>query len=355
MADWSKFSKLTGDDEKVVLAGDSVLDNFYWLVDKRKNLRAVVEECLKQSERTKHMVCLNMAVDQMSSFDFILRRPSENGWHQYQYEREKVHKNHPSDDALDRDGYRHLMNAEGNIESVENIARLKNAKYVFLSVGGNDVYLHADIQIGLGKSLLPGCDKRSRIASAYGERLTDIVSHLKRRVPGAEIIPVVVYHPHHDFPISGITGGCLGGLSRCIQKNYLSWMVTPMVQQVLKIAEAEKLRVIDLSQTFDPNDSRHYGNMDPSGVYGYGWSGAEPSDISQNFIAALMQHVIENPTATPTIYHATTQGDSLKKIHARPITRTVVDTYKFHHGPDDEKESDKTAETKKCKKKASSA
>eukprot|EP01064_Diplonema_japonicum_P022403 TRINITY_DN3214_c0_g5_i1.p1 TRINITY_DN3214_c0_g5~~TRINITY_DN3214_c0_g5_i1.p1 ORF type:complete len:373 (+),score=64.78 TRINITY_DN3214_c0_g5_i1:59-1120(+) len=352
MANWSQFPRLTGLQGKVVLAGDSVLDNFHWLANPRRNLRVVVEEELGKDSETKDLICLNMAVDQMSSFDFIERSPQKNAWYRYQWSREEEHKNHPEDDPLDKDGYKHLVDPKSKcVKSVENIKRLKNVKYIFLSVGGNDVYLHADIQTGLIKSLIPGFGSyRTDIGNAFYERLSKIVKALKENIPGAVIVPVLVYHPHHEFSISGIprnsTLGCVAG---SIQKNFLSRMVTPMVQKVLEIASVEGLHVVDLSQTLDPFNERHYGNMDKMLPM---WSGAEPSDVSQNFIAKLIQHVVAQHEAghtTPTLYHASTSGDSFKSIHARPITPTVLATYRFHHGPGPEKVETKNGGEKKCK------
>jgi hypothetical protein len=58
----------------------------------------------------------------------------------------------------------------------------------------------------------------------------------------------------------------------------LSCLVTPMAKASLAISRKRGLPVIDLSHTFDPNNERHYGTMSKSSQ---GWSGAEPSDISQ--------------------------------------------------------------------------
>lgn len=73
---WSKIDELTNDDPKVVLMGDSVLDNFIWLHDPKRHTRVQLEELLRKETDFKDYRCVNLAVDQMSTFDFEHRDPS---------------------------------------------------------------------------------------------------------------------------------------------------------------------------------------------------------------------------------------------------------------------------------------
>ena len=341
---WRKFPKLTSKKKKVVLLGDSVLDNFFWLDNPRRSLRLVLEERLQSED----IHCLNFAVDQMSTFDF-LDRGKENGWKQYQSYREAVHP--AADDPLDRDGYKHLQGPDGRIRSAANVSYLENVQYEVISCGGNDIYLNAGIQTALITSLLPFCDKRSKVAAAMAERMDTCLSELSRVSPSKRIL-MICYHPHHGFSISGMTG-CVGGLACSVQRTQLSWMVTPAIQGLLTLAMQKGYDVIDLSQTFDPTNVRHYGNMnqeDPN------WSGAEPSDVSQEFMATLISHAMKERTASPSApakcYHGITNGDSYLTTEETVITDTSIKSYRFQKGfarVEREKEGKKKKEKKTSK------
>merc|ERR1711998_823304 len=84
-----------------------------------------------------------------------------------------------------------------------------------------------------------------------------------------------------------------GFLAKGAQSIFLKHLVTPMARQFLIIAQERCLPVLDLSRTFDPHDITHYGCMDEEGSQDTWWSGAEPSDISQTFIADLVVHVLK--------------------------------------------------------------
>ena len=60
--------------------------------------------------------------------------------------------------------------------------------------------------------------------------------------------------------------------------------MTPLVQEVMKLANKYKLNVIDLSKTFNPRFAGHYGTEEQERT---DWSGAEPSNISNHLIAGL--------------------------------------------------------------------
>eukprot|EP01061_Rhynchopus_euleeides_P037512 TRINITY_DN6396_c0_g1_i2.p1 TRINITY_DN6396_c0_g1~~TRINITY_DN6396_c0_g1_i2.p1 ORF type:complete len:391 (+),score=151.03 TRINITY_DN6396_c0_g1_i2:3-1175(+) len=328
---WKRFPRLTGTDPKVVLMGDSVLDNFYWLRDPCRSLRLVLEERLKQGGvqgSDTPTMCLNLAVDQMTTFDF-LDRGRENRWSVYQNYRTSIHSS--GDDPLDRDGYTHLKGSDGRIRSGENLECLNNVKHAFVSCGGNDVYLNADIQKTLITSLL--WDKRQEVAKGMGDRMRGILKQLRETSPGVRYTLVVCYHPHHGFSISGLSGGCLGGIATTIQRSQLSWMVTPALREMLGIAREAGCDVIDLSQTFDPTDVLHYGNMDAEHS---GWSGAEPSDVSQEFIATLMVDVMNaraaNPDGPPHCYYGKTSGKEYLETRTVPLTKQTIATYDFQKG-----------------------
>merc|ERR1719487_878414 len=113
-ADVMKSQLLSGNDAKIVLMGDSVLDNFYWLQDRSLDLRNLLERRLQDDETLHDHRCVNLAVDQMSSFDFLERAPHRNGWSQYENARNRVFRD--SAELADRT-YAHLLAKDGSIHS----------------------------------------------------------------------------------------------------------------------------------------------------------------------------------------------------------------------------------------------
>eukprot|EP00755_Sulcionema_specki_P007199 Sspe_Gene.37577::Locus_18137_Transcript_1_1_Confidence_1.000_Length_3564::g.37577::m.37577 len=315
---WYLYEDLTGDREKVVLMGDSVLDNFIWLRNPSRWLRNVVEECLP------HYSCVNLAVDQMTTFDILKRSPAVNGWAQYQHGRERVFRS-----GIDRAGYRPLRAHDGCIYSAANLHRLKNVKHVVLSIGGNDVYLTASVQAAFARSLLPFCNAHEQVGREFGERMQLVVEKLNVP-PSARFMAVLVYHPHHEFSISGLNSGCLGALAKCIQRRNLSYLATPMARAALRIAKTRRFPVLDLSCTFDPTNVRHYGNMD---VNSPEWSGAEPSDVSQEYIAQLITHVVQRydsgEDVGPCIVSGVVEGDKMVAVKETMLTDEYIDKYIF--------------------------
>ncbi|CAJ1418218.1 unnamed protein product, partial [Effrenium voratum] len=63
---------------------------------------------------------------------------------------------------------------------------------------------------------------------------------------------------------------------------------------MLALSRELKCPVIDLSQTLDPTCEEHYGTGEIGRVneLGVPWSGAEPSDVSCDFLARLVTHAV---------------------------------------------------------------
>jgi hypothetical protein len=189
--------------------GDSVLDNFYWLVNHKNHLRVIIDEMLRPSH-----CCVNLAVDQMTTFDFVKRDPSRNSWGGYESARSYMFADskEPSDKT-----YKHLVAEDGCIHSIENLKKLENVTHVVVSIGGNDVYLTPSVQIALAKSLVPTQSHiREKIGAEFGQRVEAIVDQIAKAAPNALIVPVIVYHPHNQFPIFGT-----GGLTMFLQKSVM--------------------------------------------------------------------------------------------------------------------------------------
>ena len=326
---WKAFERLSGNEEKVVLMGDSVLDNFYWLVDRKRSLRLVVEERLRASYTEPTPICMNLAVDQMTTFDF-LNRGKENTWRGYQMVRRNVYD--ANDDPLDHDGYEHLVGKDGRIRSADNLSLLKNVKHVVVSCGGNDVYLNADTQRKLFGSLNPFNDKRAEIAEGMAGRLGAALEEVQKAAPNARITLVICYHPHYEFNLIRARGW-RGTVVNILQRGLLSYLISPAVRAMLELARVKGCDVIDLSQTLDPRDETHYGSMDTKRA---GWSGAEPSDVSQEFIASLImdvkKHRDADPDAPPRCYFGKTNGREYVETRAVEITEKNIWWYGFQSG-----------------------
>ncbi|CAK9100003.1 Uncharacterized protein SCF082_LOCUS46827, partial [Durusdinium trenchii] len=143
---------------RVVLMGDSVLDNFFWLQTPTRHLRVQLQEQLAKSRnaKVKQLQCVNLAVDQMTTFDFVERKPQENPWETYAKARKLV----AFEDDEDKE---YVVDSDGVIRSVENLRRLEDVKWVVLSLGGNDdVYLNAEVKGKLLSSLLPNAEGKRK-------------------------------------------------------------------------------------------------------------------------------------------------------------------------------------------------
>lgn len=280
--------------------GDSVLDNFFWLQTPTRHLRVQLQEQLAKSRnaKVKQLQCVNLAVDQMTTFDFVERKPQENPWETYAKARKLV----AFEDDEDKE---YVVDSDGVIRSVENLRRLEDVKWVVLSLGGNDVYLNAEVKGKLLSSLLPNAEgKRKEVAQEFAKRLKAVLEQVKEAAPEASVILVVPYQPHQEFslvmgaPINDegqrIYGDVLGDGTRVLERGLLPDLVNPMVTEMLNLGREMGCPIIDLSQTLDPTNEEHYGTGEIGKVNELGtpWSGAEPSDVSSDFTAQLLAHAI---------------------------------------------------------------
>jgi len=286
-----------------------------------------MEEMLQQDSEFKDFRCVNLAVDQMTTFDFLKREPARNGWRQYENARIKTNFTDPQDQ-----GY--YVSEDGNIYPVEQLKQLKNVRYVLVSVGGNDVYLRPEVQVALGRSLLPlQSYARSRVAEQFGSRVRTIMAAVQAAVPDAVVIPVIVYHPAYKFSLLEINEGITGWVLQTFQRLLLSYLVSPMSRQIITYARDHKLPVIDISRTFNPKVPEHYGSGGPGrqGPFAY-WSGAEPSNVSTPFIARLALTVMKDFKAgasNSVVYYGETEGNNMVGVMAENNIGAYPVLFKF--------------------------
>ena len=285
---WDEIPELSGSSPKVVFLGDSVLDNFIWLREPHRDLAYELQNILRSSESFSEYICINLAMDETSTYDLLARTKSYHPWDTYASARRQVFTGDPLKS-------RYLEFSDGNYYPIEILRRLRNVRYVVLSVGGNDVMLNAENQQRLAQSVVLR-SKSEEVAAELLQRLLVCVHEIYSAAPEAWLVPVLVYHPHNAFSISGlgIGGGFLGSIARFAQRQCLSSLVTPLARTVLNLCLSGGMPLLDLSHTLDPNNATHYGTSDVQGVnaLGVSWSGAEPSNEATVLMARMISSIM---------------------------------------------------------------
>lgn len=77
--------------------------------------------------QTNEFEVINLAVDQMQTYDF-LRRTKANSWSGYEHSRREETEGHADVNPMDTT-YDYCVAKDGNIYSIENVKRLQNVKY----------------------------------------------------------------------------------------------------------------------------------------------------------------------------------------------------------------------------------
>lgn len=312
------------DRPKIVLLGDSVLDNFYWLKEKKNHLRVELQALLDKSEGKNPYQVINLAMDETSTFDFVDREPNLHPWTRYAHARTKVFT---KDDKLD---YSYFVSHDGHYRPLSILEKISNVKHIILSVGGNDVYLYPLIQWDLLTSLMPRYRKsRTDVAKKFAKRYKIILENIFQLCPSVALTVIIPYHPHYSFNLLGLRRGCGHRLVNFIQYLSLSSLVTPLVQQILKMAKNYHIDVLDLSKTFDVNNDLYYGTgnrTDPQ------WSGAEPSNLSNIYIAQLCAAATakQKEEDMPAIYmYGVPTPNQAIHIRYKLLTNFPISSYQF--------------------------
>jgi len=240
----------------IILMGDSVLDDFYWLEDKKQDVRQQIADLYGGQ-----VPVTNLAVDESRSSDVLNgMRPGA------------VYSRARKQEALDPypvDGKR-----RGKVFPLQIVQRmLKNGEMetdvdddaikptVVLSVGGNDVraMLHDFSQ----QALMQGMAKLEQNTERIVQKL---------QAMQLNVVIVICYEPFHDFaPMYGL------------RREQLLQVINLGATQMFSLCAKHALPVIDLSRTFDPFDRTHYGS-----------TSIEPSNKSGQFIADLVQFTLED-------------------------------------------------------------
>lgn len=227
----------------VTLLGDSVLDNFFWLKDKEKDLKYDLETM-------GYEVC-NLAVDESRLNDVI------NGIV-------------PKDVYQKTRHYEYPCNKEGVVEPLK---LMKPCDIVVLSVGGNDFRCNLS-------NLLFGIDKflSMVINQDFIQKFDNLLSTLTKN--GKKVILVCVYSPYLGV-----------GSNYQLLASFKDGIYDKVRIFLQYLCKRHNIALLDLSRTFDPYDRSHYGSTE-----------IEPSNKSSRCIAECIEYIDRNYKGYNTYY-----------------------------------------------------
>lgn len=216
----------------VTLLGDSVLDNFYWLNDREKDLTYDLG-------RMGYQVC-NLAVDESCLVDVVGGIvPSEKYRNARQYP-------YPCDE----------------VGSVEPLKLLKPCDLAVLSVGGNDFRCNLS-------NLLFGIDKflAMVINPDFIKTFDNLLSIL--RTKAKKVILICVYAPYLGV-----------GSPYQLMASFKDGIYDKVRIFLQYLCKRHNIALLDLSRTFNPYDRTHYGLTE-----------IEPSNKSSHCIAECIRYI----------------------------------------------------------------
>lgn len=234
----------------IVLMGDSVLDNFYWLNKEKEDVCFQLNKALSNTSKYhKQSKCTNLALDETESKDIFngktpssvyVKRRNEIGMNPYQ------------------------ISEDGIYWPLDQLEKLNNEEikptHVVLSIGGNDARVSLLSNSGDIKKVL--IDLQDSFIDNYSKAIDSVLLFNK------QIIIVIVYRPGPGF---------------LLELDQTSVLFSKLVPNMLTESRVRKLPVIDLSRTFNPLDKSHYGSTP-----------IEPSNKSGLFIVDLIETVLRD-------------------------------------------------------------
>jgi hypothetical protein len=236
---------------RVILMGDSVLDNFYWLEEKEKDLKYQLTKELQRYN--KNSSCINLALDETEAHNILNGKIPAGS---YVTERE----------TIGMEPYK--VDSKGKFFPLSELKKMilnDNIKptHVVLSIGGND----CRVKLSMGKAdIIFQAMKKDNFEETYNSTLKEIMSLIPN------VIMVICYLPGNSFYkfFPDLKG----------EVKILAQRVAPIL---LDLARKYKLPVIDLSRTFNPDDNSHYGSTP-----------IEPSNKSSKFICEHIMDVLSS-------------------------------------------------------------
>lgn len=236
---------MTESTKKIVLLGDSILDNFYWLGNKERDLTFILNEMLNE----EGYVCLNFAVDESRLRDVtngIKPRGTYSEARTYPY-------------PVDENGFVVPLKLTGEV----------SPELTVLSVGGNDFRVNIP-------RLIFGVDNfvSSVLSPVYRKEYEELIVKLK--TISKHVILVSFFTPYIG---AGSVYSLLAGYRDSIRK--------PWNEFIHSIAKKHHVTLIDLDKLFDPYDRSHYGTTE-----------IEPSDKTNEMMAKVIKSIVKQKTGS---------------------------------------------------------
>lgn len=225
--------------KKIVLLGDSILDNFYWLENKDRDLTTVINEKLTEHD----FICFNFAVDESKLEDVI------NGCVPKQVYSEARPYPYPVDES-------------GRVVPLKLTEDIK-PDYIFLSIGGND------FRINIFKMLFGVEYFISHVLTTdYRQKYEDLIIKLKQM--SKRVVLVSFFTPY------------LGPESRYkLLESYREILREHWNEFISHLAKKHKLILVDLDKLYNPYDRTHYGSTE-----------IEPSDLMTEKMAEIVKSIV---------------------------------------------------------------
>lgn len=223
------------EEKEICLIGDSVLDNFYWLADPSKDLRAVLS--------SKGYKTRNYAVDEAQ-----LRDLSDG----------QV----PAEPYVKSRQYPYSTAEDGKVHPLRKIAKYPGSTVV-MSVVGNDLRV-AMPKIIFGPSYFVDSVLTAKYRKEYEHVVGKIIKHHK----------LILIMPYMPYTGSGIY----------VMLSPLADLIYDRIREfIYSVGQKYGLPVIDLSRTFDRGNRSHYGSTE-----------IEPSNLTCEVIADGIDLIVKS-------------------------------------------------------------
>jgi hypothetical protein len=252
----------------VHLLGDSILDNYYWLSDKNRDLKVEISSL--------GYIVHNYAVDDTKVYDvingvtpqqlYITSRP-------YPYQTEKDNKMYPLKLLAQNVGInRAFSSTYGRIHPIG--VGMPSDHIVVISMGGIDLGIKI-LNIILGTNYYIS----SVLTDEFIANYTRVIETI--RTSCEKIILVSTYLPYLG---KGSTYGSYSGYAKPVMEKWHDFLY--------QIANKHNIPVLDLSRTLNPDDRSHYGSLE-----------TRTSNKSSKCIAECIAYINKNYNGHH-IYHA---------------------------------------------------
>ena len=250
---------------KILLVGDSILYNYYWLDNKEQDLR-------------KELIDLGFLVFNYSSEDSTVKAITSGitpkdiyrNSRSYSYPIDKEGKMFPI--KLIEEQKKPFISVYGGIKPL-SFGNNDQGNMIVLSIGGNS------FQVGATRILL-GIDYffNAVVNEEFIIDYENLVKNLKKL--SSKVVLISIY-----LPFLG-PGSSYGVFSKFAEPIIIRWR-----NFLQNIAKKYNIPILDLSLTFNSNKREHYGSSD-----------IEPSNISNACMAKCLSHIYDNYNGYHTYY-----------------------------------------------------